>query len=63
MPEGPQVVVNVLKACAEMCGILMQSLTEQGFSRKEALDLTKVYLHTITKPKSKEENENGKLEF
>lgn len=63
MPNTAQPIIDALKACAEMCGILMQSLTEQGFSRREALDLTKVYLHIITKPKSKEENENGKLEF
>ena len=63
MSNTAQPVIDALKACAEMCGILMQSLTEQGFSRKEALDLTKVYLHTITKLKSKEENKNGELEF
>ena len=49
-------IVDALGACAEMCGILMDRLTEQGFSRKEALTLTQTYLQTITTPKSKEEN-------
>ena len=48
-------IIDALKACAEMCGILMNHLVEQGFSRKEALALTQTYLQTITTPKSKEE--------
>ena len=63
MSNGTPSVFDALGACAEMCGILMQQLVKQGFSRGEALSLTKVYLHTITKPKSKEENKNGELEF
>ena len=56
-------LITALKACAEMCGILMKHLVDQGFSRGEALTLTKAYLQTITRPQSKEEKQNGELEF
>lgn len=56
MSNAAQPLVDALKAAAELCGILMHHLTEQGFSRKEALALTQTYLQTLTKPKSKEEN-------
>lgn len=55
MNDKAQGIITALKACAEMCGIFMNHLEKQGFSRKEALTLTQSYLQATLTPKSKEE--------
>ena len=55
MSENAVNVIDALKATAEMCGIFIAHLQEQGFSRREALTLTQTFLQETIKPKSKEE--------
>lgn len=50
-------VIDAIKAVAEMCGIFHKHLKVQGFSNKEALILTEVYLETTLAPKPKANNE------
>lgn len=48
-------LVTAIGALAEVCGLFQQHLLKQGFSRKEALELTKTYLSTTITPDKKEE--------
>lgn len=56
MSEKAPNIVDAIKATAEMCGIFMEHLKEQGFSRKEALDLTQVFLGETLRPKQNTKN-------
>lgn len=48
-------LVTAIGALAEMCGLFQQHLLKQGFTRKEALELTKTYISTTMTPNTKEE--------
>lgn len=52
---------ELFEQLADMCSVFHRRLLINGFSRREALKLTKAFIDaTLNKPKqSKEENKNG----
>lgn len=49
MTPQVQKVVTAIGSLAEMCGIFYQQLIKNGFSKKQAFDLTRVYLLNTVK--------------
>ena len=56
MNEQVRDALVALGAMAEMCHEFTRQLVLQGYSRKEAMELTKTYLTAITTPQHKEDN-------
>lgn len=44
-------VLTALGATAEMCRLFYKNLIEQGFTQKDALELTKEFIRTTLTPK------------
>ena len=47
MDDKTQAFLDSIGAIAEMSGIMVKEFLKNGFDRKEALDLTKSYVHMV----------------
>ena len=47
MDDKTQAFLDSIGAIAEMSGVMFKEFLKNGFDRKEALDLTKSYVHMI----------------
>lgn len=56
MNEELKEYINAVGALAEAMALFRSSLLKQGFTKAEALELTKVYLNNLTNTKHKEDN-------
>lgn len=59
--NGLKDLVNAIGSLGEMCGLFRASLLKCGFTREEALELTKTYLQVTLSSANKggEEKEDG----
>ena len=60
MNEGLKDYIQAMGALAEAMALFRRKLMKNGFTRDEALELTKVYLNNLTR---KEDKDNGQLEL
>ena len=56
MREEVREVVNALGAITEVAGFMMKEFQKQGFSRKEALELTREVVRSLLPSRNGEEN-------